>query len=60
VAKAIILKEAGTHFDPRVVGAFLANEKSFVEIGERFRDGQIFDAANDRMTRDARSGPAGH
>jgi putative two-component system response regulator len=60
VAKAIILKEAGTHFDPRVVGAFLANEKTFVEIGARFRDGKIFDAANDPMTRDARSGPAGH
>jgi putative two-component system response regulator len=39
VAKAIILKEAGTHFDPSVVGAFLATEKTFVDIGERFRDG---------------------
>jgi putative two-component system response regulator len=39
VAKAIILKEAGTHFDPGVVGAFLATEKTFVDIGERFRDG---------------------
>jgi len=39
VAKAIILKEAETHFDPKVVGAFLANEETFVEIGERFRDG---------------------
>jgi putative two-component system response regulator len=39
VAKAIILKEAGTHFDPCVVGAFLATEKTFVETGQRFRDG---------------------
>jgi putative two-component system response regulator len=39
VAKAIILKEAETHFDPWVVDAFLASERTFVEIRERFRDG---------------------
>ena len=38
VAKAIILEEAGTHFDPNVVDAFCASERSFVEILEGFRD----------------------
>ena len=38
MAKAIILQDSGTHFDPKVVAAFLACEESFVQISERFRD----------------------
>jgi putative two-component system response regulator len=38
MAKAIILQDNGTHFDPVVVAAFLACEESFVKISERFSD----------------------
>lgn len=38
LAKAIILQDNYTHFDPMVVAAFLACEESFVKISERFRD----------------------
>ena len=38
MAKAIILQDNGTHFDPMVVAAFLACEELFVKISERFRD----------------------
>lgn len=38
VAKAIILKDSGTHFDPLVVDAFLACEKDFVEICDKFAE----------------------
>lgn len=38
VARSVIVKEAGTHFDPMVVDAFLASEKAFVEVLEGFKD----------------------
>lgn len=39
VAKALILQENSTHFDPILVDAFLATEKSFIQIFNRFKDG---------------------
>ena len=38
VAKSIIVKAAGTQFDPGVVEAFLAVEPQFVAIRERYDD----------------------
>ncbi|MBW1706753.1 MAG: response regulator [Deltaproteobacteria bacterium] len=38
VAKAIIIKDRSTHFDPMVVDAFLSCEETFIEILNRFRD----------------------
>ena len=38
IAKAIIIKDAGTHFAPQVVDAFLATEAAFAGIRERYRD----------------------
>jgi HD-GYP domain-containing protein (c-di-GMP phosphodiesterase class II) len=32
MARNIILKDSGTHFDPDVVDAFLAVESQFIEI----------------------------
>jgi putative two-component system response regulator len=40
VAKGIILKEAGTHFAPEIVEAFLAAEPTFIGIRERFCEAQ--------------------
>jgi response regulator RpfG family c-di-GMP phosphodiesterase len=40
VAKDIIVKESGSHFDPAVVAAFLAAEPSFVTIRDHFQDKQ--------------------
>jgi len=37
-AKDIILKGKGTHFDPRVVDAFLSQEQDFIRIGKEFSD----------------------
>ncbi len=37
-AKRLISTERGAHFDPDVVDAFLAVEKQFIEIKERFKD----------------------
>jgi len=37
IAKAIIVMESGTHFDPKVVNAFLCCENKFLEISERFK-----------------------
>lgn len=37
IAKAIIVMESGTHFDPKVVNAFLACEEKFLEISQRFK-----------------------
>ncbi len=37
-AKSIIVEEAGGHFDPRVVEAFLATEDKFQELKERLQD----------------------
>ncbi|HEV7299399.1 MAG TPA: HD domain-containing phosphohydrolase [Tepidisphaeraceae bacterium] len=38
VAKGIILKDSGSHFDPRVVDAFTAAENEFVAIRDQFRE----------------------
>jgi putative two-component system response regulator len=38
MARAIILQGKGTHFDPMVIDAFLACEKAFIQISERFSD----------------------
>jgi putative two-component system response regulator len=38
VARGIILKDSGTHFDPRIVEAFVAAENEIIAIGDRFRD----------------------
>lgn len=38
VAKSIITSEAGTHYDPLIVEAFLAEEDQFVAIRERYAD----------------------
>ncbi len=37
-ARAIILEGRGTHFDPRVVDAFLDTEQSFVQIAKEYGD----------------------
>ncbi len=37
-AKTLILRERETHFDPDVVDAFLAVEKQFISVHERFHD----------------------
>jgi putative two-component system response regulator len=38
VAKGIIIKDAGTHFDPAVVGAFLAAEAAFIAVREQYQE----------------------
>ncbi len=38
-AKSIILEYEGSHFDPRVVEAFRACEGEFIEIAEKYKDG---------------------
>ena len=37
LAKNIIEKDKGTHFDPRVVEAFVSSEQAFIEIHEQFK-----------------------
>ena len=37
IAHGIITKEAGSHFDPAVVDAFLAAEQAFVAVRERYK-----------------------
>lgn len=37
MAKDIIIKDKGTHFDPMVVDVFLSREKTFIEILNRFK-----------------------
>ena len=37
VAKSIIAKDAGAHFDPAVVEAFLAAEQAFIDVRERYQ-----------------------
>lgn len=44
VARAMIISESGTHFDPDIVQAFLATEPSFLAIRNRFDD-TLSDAA---------------
>ena len=37
-AKSIILDGSGSHFDPNVIDAFLAEEEEFVDIRARYQD----------------------
>lgn len=37
IARNIILKEKGVHFDPMVVGAFVASEQEFIYTHEQFK-----------------------
>ena len=41
LAKAIIIEEAGSHFDPEIVEAFLGMENRFIEITKRFSDNAV-------------------
>jgi putative two-component system response regulator len=45
IAKAIILKDEGTHFDPAIVQAFVETEAAFMEIRERYSDSNLAMAA---------------
>lgn len=38
IARSIIIGDAGTHFDPDVVEAFIQKEPEFIAIHERFRE----------------------
>lgn len=38
IAVSMIIKESGTHFAPEIVDAFLAAEKDFIAIRDRFRE----------------------
>ena len=38
IAKGIIIKESGSHFDPKIVDAFLVIEKEFIEIRKFFAE----------------------
>jgi putative two-component system response regulator len=40
-AREIIVAEAGRHFDPRLIDAFLRVETRFISIAERMRDPQL-------------------
>lgn len=40
-AKTYILREAGLHFDPDVVDAFVQAEKQFITIREQFKDAEL-------------------
>ena len=44
VAKAIIINESGTHFDPAVVDAFVACEQQFLDVRDRFADTNLLAA----------------
>ena len=43
VAKSVISKRAGVHFDPDIVDAFLEAEKEFINIQKRFADPESAD-----------------
>jgi putative two-component system response regulator len=38
IARSLILKDAGTHFSPDVVDAFIAAEANFRSIHEKYRE----------------------
>ncbi|MCX5683871.1 MAG: response regulator [Planctomycetota bacterium] len=40
IARAILLKESGSHFDPEIVQAFTDVESKFIAIQERLKDGK--------------------
>ncbi|HEV3004490.1 MAG TPA: response regulator [Pirellulales bacterium] len=46
VARSIIAGEAGTHFDPEIVEAFLATEDEFIRVRNQFNDRDFY--ADDR------------
>jgi response regulator RpfG family c-di-GMP phosphodiesterase len=41
MARDIILKGRGTHFDPAVIDAFVALEQDFIDIAKRYSDNEI-------------------
>jgi putative two-component system response regulator len=41
IARSIIEKESGSHFDPAIVSAFLAAEDAFISIRDRFHDARL-------------------
>jgi putative two-component system response regulator len=49
-AKAIVLLSRGTHFDPDVVDAFLANEDKFTEVAQSYRDTAAVSAEKEYAT----------
>jgi putative two-component system response regulator len=38
IAREIILRDSGKHFDPRVVEAFLATEHAFIRVRDQYRE----------------------
>lgn len=44
VAKGIIIGDAGTQFDPRIVDAFVAAEQEFIAIGKQYREASLIAA----------------
>jgi putative two-component system response regulator len=38
IARSIIIKDGGTHFDQRIVDAFFAAEPTFITIKDRFAE----------------------
>jgi hypothetical protein len=42
----MVVDEAGNHFDPAVVEAFLECEPEILEISRQFRDEQVLTAQN--------------
>jgi cyclic di-GMP phosphodiesterase len=38
IARSLVVKESGTHFDPDLVDAFLAAEQAFIAIRERYTE----------------------
>lgn len=41
VAKAIIIKESGTQFDPMIIDAFVATENQFIAIRDRYCESRL-------------------
>lgn len=41
ISRSLILDEAGKHFDPRIVEAFVANESEFLGVRERFAEAEL-------------------
>jgi putative two-component system response regulator len=44
IAKSIILKESGSHFDPDTVEAFIQTEAKFLAIRSKFSESQLIAA----------------
>jgi putative two-component system response regulator len=60
LAKSMILEEAGTHFDPRIVQAFLETEDQFRTIQQQFADGQTAASQGERGARSAERDMSGY